>query len=95
MGYNTVEIIQYNPCIKFCLLKKNLPASREPCILPVTTFMLRDLSLNFKMTFPLILFYFILFYFSLLRAAPEAYGGSQSRGRIEATAASLHRRLGI
>ena len=30
------------------------------------------------------------FPFFLFRAAPAAHGGSQARGRIEATAASLH-----
>ena len=30
------------------------------------------------------------FFFCLFRAAPAAYGGSQARGRIGATAASLH-----
>ena len=35
----------------------------------------------------LILFYFIVFFF---RATPAAYGGSQARGLIEATAAGLH-----
>ena len=38
--------------------------------------------------FIFILFYFLVF--CLFRAAPEAYGGSQERGRIEATAAGLH-----
>ena len=31
-----------------------------------------------------------LFFFVFSRAAPAAYGGSQARGRIEATAAGLH-----
>ena len=34
--------------------------------------------------------YFILFYFSLLRAAPETYGSSKARGQIGAVAAGLH-----
>ena len=38
----------------------------------------------------LFLFYFILFYlFLLFRAAPTAYGSSQARGPIGATAAGL------
>ena len=32
--------------------------------------------------------FFVFFFF--LRAAPEAYGGSQARGRIGAVAVSLH-----
>ena len=35
------------------------------------------------------IFYFILYYL-LFRATPEAYGGSQARGPIRATAAGLH-----
>ena len=35
-------------------------------------------------------FCFVLFCFFSLMAAPEAYGGSQARGQIEAVAASLH-----
>ena len=39
----------------------------------------------------LFIFIFILFYFILLfRAAPAAYGSSQARGQIGATAAGLH-----
>ena len=30
------------------------------------------------------------FFFALFRATPVAYGGSQARGRIPATAAGLH-----
>ena len=33
-----------------------------------------------------------LFVFNIFRAAPVAYGGSQTRGPIRATAASLHYR---
>ena len=33
---------------------------------------------------------YFLFVFCLFMAAPEAYGGSQGRGRIRATAAGLH-----
>ena len=33
---------------------------------------------------------FYLFFISLFRAAPAAYGGSQARGWIRAIAASLH-----
>ena len=42
--------------------------------------------------FYFILVYFILFYFifNLFRAALMAYGGSQARGQIGATDASLH-----
>ena len=32
----------------------------------------------------------LLFYFSFFSAIPAAYGSSQARGRIRATAASLH-----
>ena len=32
----------------------------------------------------------LLLLFSLFRAAPRAYGNSQARGQISATAASLH-----
>ena len=32
----------------------------------------------------------ILFFFWIFKAAPLAYGGSQARGRIRATAAGLH-----
>ena len=42
-------------------------------------------------------YYFYLFIFCILRAAPEAYGGSQDRGLIRAVAASLrqsHRHVG-
>ena len=40
---------------------------------------------------PLFLFFFsILFFFFLFRATPEAYESFQARGRIGATAASLH-----
>ena len=37
-------------------------------------------------------FYFILFFglFVFSKATPAAYGGSQARGRIGATAAGLH-----
>ena len=34
-------------------------------------------------------FFFFFFFFLLFRAKPVAYGGSQARGRTEATAASL------
>ena len=34
--------------------------------------------------------YFFFFFFLLFRAALEAYGGSQARGRIGAVAAGLH-----
>ena len=34
--------------------------------------------------------FFLFFFFLLFRAAPMAYGGSQARGRIGATAAGLH-----
>ena len=47
-------------------------------------------GLNFIL-FYFILFYFILFFvFCLFRAAPVAYGGSQARGLIRATATGLH-----
>ena len=36
-----------------------------------------------------ILFYFILIFFVLFRAAPVSYGGSQARGPIRAAATSL------
>ena len=35
-------------------------------------------------------YYFFIFLFLLFRAAPMAYGSSQARGQIEATAACLH-----
>ena len=35
-------------------------------------------------------FSFLFFFFLLFRAAPAIYGGSQARGRIGATVASLH-----
>ena len=35
-------------------------------------------------------FILLLLFFWLFRAAPAAYGGSQARGQIEVTAASLH-----
>ena len=38
----------------------------------------------------ILLFYFILLFFCLFRAAPVAYGSSQARGRIRAAASSLH-----
>ena len=34
--------------------------------------------------------FFVLFCFCLFRAAPAAYGGSQARNQIGATAAGLH-----
>ena len=37
-----------------------------------------------------LLFYFVLFYFLLFRATPAAYGSSQARNQIGATAAGLH-----
>ena len=37
----------------------------------------------------LLYFYLFSFFFFFLRAAPAAYGGSQARGLIEATAAGL------
>ena len=36
-----------------------------------------------------ILALFFFFFFAFSRAAPEAYGGSQARGRIKAVAAGL------
>ena len=36
--------------------------------------------------------YSFFFFFLLFRATPEAYGGSQARDQIGATAAGLHRR---
>ena len=36
------------------------------------------------------IFFFYLFFFAFFRAAPKAYGGSQPRGQIGATAAGLH-----
>ena len=42
----------------------------------------------------LFLFLLVFFFFLLCRAAPLAYGGSQARGRIRATAASLHQSHG-
>ena len=36
------------------------------------------------------LFFFFFFFFLLFRATPEAYGGSQARGPVGATAAGLH-----
>ena len=36
-----------------------------------------------------VFFIFISFYFLLFRAAPAAYGGSQARGPVGATAAGL------
>ena len=47
----------------------------------------------YMVLFYFILFYFILFIFCLLsffRAAALAYGGSQAKGPIRATAAGLH-----
>ena len=38
----------------------------------------------------IIFFLFLSFFFFLFRAAPEASGGSQARGRIKAAAVSLH-----
>ena len=32
-----------------------------------------------------------LYFFSLFRAAPAAFGGSQARGQMRATASGLHR----
>ena len=53
-------------------------------------FLLSPLA-GYFILFYFILFYFILFYFILLfRAAPVAYGGSQTRGLIGATAARLY-----
>ena len=34
--------------------------------------------------------YFFFFFFAISWAAPAAYGGSQDKGRIGATAAGLH-----
>ena len=34
--------------------------------------------------------FFFFFFFLLFRAAPVAYGSSQAKGQIEATAAGLH-----
>ena len=51
----------------------------------------RSVEEAFRMA--LFLFYFTLFYFwsfVLFRAAPMAYGGSQARGLIVATAAILY-----
>ena len=35
------------------------------------------------------LFFFFLFFFGLFKAAPAAYGGSEARGPVGATAAGL------
>ena len=65
---------------------------------------IRDIQINFfsfvlvfnsnlHFSFFTILYYyflFYLFYFLLFRATPAAYGGSQARGWIGATAACLH-----
>ena len=37
----------------------------------------------------LLLFFYFIYFFYFLRAAPTAYGGSQARGRIRATAVGL------
>ena len=39
---------------------------------------------------PLVLFIYLFFVFCLFRATPTAYGGSQARAPIGATAAGLH-----
>ena len=44
-------------------------------------FGLQKKDLNFS-----ILFFFFFFFFGLFGAVPEAYGGSQARGHIRATA---------
>ena len=49
---------------------------------------LEILFMNFSNIVNLIKMQF--FFFGLFRAAPEAHGGSQARGLIRATAASLH-----
>ena len=41
-------------------------------------------------TIPLTVFFLLFFLFLVFRAASEAYGSSQARGRIGATAAGLH-----
>ena len=49
----------------------------------------RGISLFFK-SFRVFASLDFLFYFVFFRAAPEAYGGFQVRGRIRATDAGLH-----
>ena len=52
---------------------------------PLTAFLIvRDLEAV------VFLFLFLFIYFWLFRATPVAYGGSQTRGRIKATAALQH-----
>ena len=63
------------------------PLTPAPCWALAWVFLCRVL-----ISFSLSLFFFFLFFsfFLLFRAAPAAHRGSQARGRIRATAASLH-----
>ena len=50
----------------------------------------KQIDRNYPMVVVLLVFGFFGFCFCLFRAASEAYGGSQARGLIGATAAGLH-----
>ena len=52
--------------------------------------MLKKYSLNEFMFITVHLLLFVCFFFLLFRAALAAYGGSQTRGLMGVTAASLH-----
>ena len=78
-------------CLFPCLLAAGL--ARPLVVLPLQTFFfflnktcLFDSILVFKFTQQIIYYY----YYFLFRAASAAYGGSQARGQIRATAATLH-----
>ena len=79
------------------LIHSKCNSSHLPTPTPNSSHFLPSTISPFSMSMSLLLFYsqvhlcHILFYFIflLLRAAPVAYGGSQARGRIGSTAASL------
>ena len=74
--------------MKHGLVKEKLEVEISIWIYPVFDSKLPNI---FKCWLTLFIYLFIFFFFFfLLRAVPEAYGGSQARGPIGATAASLH-----
>ena len=51
---------------------------------------IKEIEVKFQFNLLKILFLFLFLFFCIFRAAPEAYGGSQARSLIGATAAGLH-----
>ena len=61
--------------------------SNNSSLLPLQLFLILGLGLLHKMSQNA---FFFFFFFLLFGSAPAAYGSSQARGQVRATATSLH-----